>query len=90
MDVAVPPQPGADAGQLVGVIVGALVASLSLVLIVILGVFLILLLTRRRSQKLYDVPVPPQPQNMDNPVYTGRYRCSNSTPPLHIVKYSYM
>ena len=88
MDLAAPPQPGANSGQLVGVIVGALVAALSLVLIVILAIFLILLLTRRRSQKLYDVPVPPQPQNMDNPVYTGRCRCSNRTPPLHnIIKY---
>ena len=87
MDLAAPPQSGADTGQLVGVIVGALVAALSLVLIVILAIFLILLLTRRRSQKLYDVPVPPQPQNMDNPVYTGRCRCSSSTPSLHIIKY---
>jgi hypothetical protein len=83
VDLAAPPQPGPNSGQLVGVIVGALVAALSLVLIVILAIFLALLLTKRRSQKLYDVPIPPQPQNMDNPVYTGNYRCSNGTTPLH-------
>ena len=70
MDLAAPPQPGADTGQLVGVIVGALVAALSLVLIVILAIFLILLLTRR-SQNLYDVPFPPQPQtDIDSTIYS--------------------
>ena len=62
-DLAAPPQPGADTGQLVGVVVGALVAVLSLVLISILAIFLVL----RRSQKLYDVPVLPQPE--DNVAY---------------------
>ena len=67
MDLAAPPQPGADTGQLIGVIVGALVAALSLVLIVILVVFLVL----KRSQKLYDVPVPPQPQtDIDSTIYS--------------------
>ena len=71
MDLAAPPQPGADSGQLVGVVVGALVAALSLVLIVILAIFLIFLLIRRRSQKLYDVPVPPQPQtDIDSTIYS--------------------
>ena len=85
IDSAAPSQSGANSNQLVGVIVGALVAALSLVLIVILAIFLIILLTKRRGQKLYDVPVPPQPQNMDNPVYTGRCRCTSMIPPLHIV-----
>ena len=73
MDLAAPPQPGADTGQLVGVIGGALVAALSLVLIVILVIFLVLLLIRRRSQKLYcnNVPVPLQPQtDIDSTIYS--------------------
>ena len=67
MDLAVPSQPGADTGQLVGVVVGVLVAALSLVLIVILVIFLVL----KRSQKLYDVPVLPQPQtDIDSTIYS--------------------
>lgn len=71
MDLADTPQLNTNSGQLIGVIVGALLAAFSLVLIVILVAFLVIILAKRRGQKLYDVPVLPQPQNMDNPVYTG-------------------
>ncbi len=70
IDLAVPPQSGANLGQLIGVIIGTLFAALSLVLIITFAIFLALLLTKRRGQKLYDVPVLPQPQNMGYPVHT--------------------
>ena len=59
--------------QLVGVIVGALLsllAPLSLLLIVISAILLIP--TNRRRQKLYDVPISLQSQDMDNSVYIGK------------------
>ena len=68
--------PIASSNQVIGVVVGAVLAVIAVVLIIALVVLLVVILGRKRRErrKLYDVPQDvdsPQPQNMDNPLYTG-------------------
>ena len=52
----------------------AMLAIVAVVMIAALVVILVFILNRRRKdrRKLYDVPhITPQPQNLDDPIYTG-------------------
>ena len=72
IDLANPPQSGSgDNSALIGGIIGAVSAIGALVpLFLIVTIFLMVLLIKRRSQRLYNVPTPQPQTDIDSTIYS--------------------
>ena len=71
IDLATLPQSGSgDNSALVGGIIGAVSAIAALVPLFLIVTIFLVLLTRRRSQRLYNVPAPQPQTDIDNTIYS--------------------